>query len=316
MSSLKVIKIAPRGYCSGVIGALNIVQDAALNETLPRPIYVLGMIVHNEHITKAIDDLGVITVDDKSKTRDELLDQIDTGTVIFTAHGISPSVKQKAIDKGLTVIDASCKDVIKTHVLMKEHIDAGYDVIYIGKQGHPETEGALGVDPEHIHLISKANELEGLNLDNEKIIITNQTTMSLWDVYSLSQKIQEKFPQAQFIKEICNATQVRQEAVATQAIEADLTIVVGDPHSNNTARLSQISIERANTPSYRIASLEDLDLNWLKEVETVAVTAGASTPTPITKEVIDFLEVYDKNDPSTWYTTSHITSDKVLFKRK
>ena len=150
------------------------------------------------------------------------------------------SVKQKAIDKGLTVIDASCKDVIKTHVLMKEHIDAGYDVIYIGKQGHPETEGALGVDPEHIHLISKANELEGLNLDNEKIIITNQTTMSLWDVYSLSQKIQEKFPQAQFIKEICNATQVRQEAVATQAIEADLTIVVGDPHSNNTARLSQI----------------------------------------------------------------------------
>ena len=199
---MKVIKIAPRGYCSGVIGALNIVQDAALNETLPRPIYVLGMIVHNEHITKAIDDLGVITVDDKSKTRDELLDQIDTGTVIFTAHGISPSVKQKAIDKGLTVIDASCKDVIKTHVLMKEHIDAGYDVIYIGKQGHPETEGALGVDPEHIHLISKANELEGLNLDNEKIIITNQTTMSLWDVYSLSQKIQEKFPQAQFIKEI------------------------------------------------------------------------------------------------------------------
>ena len=194
MSSLKVIKIAPRGYCSGVIGALNIVQDAALNETLPRPIYVLGMIVHNEHITKAIDDLGVITVDDKSKTRDELLDQIDTGTVIFTAHGISPSVKQKAIDKGLTVIDASCKDVIKTHVLMKEHIDAGYDVIYIGKQGHPETEGALGVDPEHIHLISKANELEGLNLDNEKIIITNQTTMSLWDVYSLSQKIQEQYP--------------------------------------------------------------------------------------------------------------------------
>ena len=104
--------------------------------------------------------------------------------------------------------------------------------------------------------------------------------------------------------------------MATQAIEEDLTIVVGDPHSNNTARLSQISIERANTPSYRIASLEDLDLNWLKEVETVAVTAGASTPTPITKEVIDFLEAYDKNDPSTWNTTSHITSDKVLFKRK
>ena len=259
---------------------------------------------------------GVITIDDKSKTRDELLDQIERGTVIFTAHGISPKVKQKAIEKGLTVIDASCKDVIKTHVLMKEHIDAGYDVIYIGKKGHPETEGALGVNPEHIHLISKAAELENLNLNNDKIIITNQTTMSLWDVYSLSQKIQEKFPKAQFIKEICNATQVRQEAVAKQAGEADLTIVVGDPHSNNTARLSQISLEHANTPSHRIASVEDINLDWLKDIETVAVTAGASTPTPITKEVIEFLEAYDKNDPSTWDKTSHITSDKVLFKRK
>ena len=313
---MNVIKIAPRGYCSGVISALNIVQNAAHDETLPRPIYVLGMIVHNEHITDAIDSLGVITIDDKTKTRDELLDQIESGTVIFTAHGISPLVKQKAFDKGLYVIDASCKDVIKTHVLMKDHIAEGYDVIYIGKEGHPETEGALGVDPDHIHLISKANELKNLELDNEKIIITNQTTMSLWDVYTLSEKIREKFPQATFIKEICNATQVRQEAVANQAGAAELTIVVGDPHSNNTARLSQISVERANTPSYRIADLSDLNLEWLKGVQTVAVTAGASTPTPITKEVIDFLEAYNEEDPSTWDTTTRITSDKVLLKRK
>lgn len=316
MNALKVIKIAPRGYCFGVISALNIVQDAAKDESLPRPIYVLGMIVHNEHITKAIDDLGVITIDDKTKTREELLEQIDAGTVIFTAHGIAPAVKQKAMDKGLTVIDASCKDVIKTHVLMKEHIDAGYDVIYIGKHGHPETEGALGVDKDHIHLLSKTDELEKLALTNEKIIITNQTTMSLWDVYSLSEKIKEKFPQATFIKEICNATQVRQEAVANQAGAADLTLVVGDPHSNNTARLSQISIERAHTPSHRIASVADIDLNWLKEIETVAVTAGASTPTAVTKEVIEFLEAYDPKDETTWDTTSQITSDKVLFKRK
>lgn len=313
---MNVIKIAPRGYCQGVISALNIVQSAAHDETLPRPIYVLGMIVHNEHITDAINQLGVITIDDKKKTRAELLDQIESGTVIFTAHGISPIVKQKAIDKGLYVIDASCKDVIKTHTLMKEHIDLGYDVIYIGKNGHPETEGALGVDEHHIHLISNANELENLQISNDKIIITNQTTMSLWDVFSLSEKIKEKFPKAIFIKEICNATQVRQEAVANQAGAADLTIVVGDPHSNNTARLSQISVERANTPSYRIADLSDLNLAWLKGVETVAITAGASTPTPITKEVIDYLEAYDELDASTWDTTSHITSDKVLFKRK
>lgn len=313
---MNVIKIAPRGYCQGVISALNIVQNAAHDETLPRPIYVLGMIVHNEHITDAIEQLGVITIDDKEKTRAELLDQIDSGTVIFTAHGISPTVKQKAIAKGLHIIDASCKDVIKTHILMKEHIDQGYDVIYIGKKGHPETEGALGVDPTHIHLISNANELAQLDLQNSNIIITNQTTMSLWDVYTLSEKIREKFPQAQFIKEICNATQVRQEAVANQAGAADLTIVVGDPHSNNTARLSQISVERAKTPSYRIADLSNLRLEWLKGINTVAVTAGASTPTPITKEVIDFLEAYNEEDPNTWDTTSKVTSDKVLFKRK
>ena len=313
---MNVIKIAPRGYCQGVISALKIVQDAAYDETLPRPIYVLGMIVHNEHITAAIDKLGVITIDDKAKTRDELLEQIQSGTVIFTAHGISPKVKQNAINKGLHVIDASCKDVIKTHTLMKEHIENGYDVIYIGKKGHPETEGALGVDEDHIHLISNADELEKLNISSDKIIITNQTTMSLWDVFSLSEKIKEKFPQAIFIKEICNATQVRQEAVANQAGAADLTIVVGDPHSNNTARLSQISIERAHTPSYRIADLSDLNLDWLQGVETVAVTSGASTPTPITKEVIDFLENYNPSDRATWDTTSHITSDKVLFRRK
>lgn len=313
---MNVIKIAPRGYCQGVISALKIVQDAAYDETLPRPIYVLGMIVHNEHITAAIDKLGVITIDDKAKTRDELLEQIQSGTVIFTAHGISPKVKQNAINKGLHVIDASCKDVIKTHTLMKEHIENGYDVIYIGKKGHPETEGALGVDEDHIHLISNANELEGLELSNDNIIITNQTTMSLWDVFSLSEKIKEKFPQATFIKEICNATQVRQEAVANQAGVADLTIVVGDPHSNNTARLSQISMERAKTPSYRIADLNDLKLEWLTDVETVAVTSGASTPTPITKEVIDFLENYNPKDSTTWDTTSRVTSDKVLFKRK
>ena len=313
---MKLIKIAPRGYCSGVINALNIVQEAAYNHTLPRPIYVLGMIVHNEHITKAIADLGVLTIDDKSKTRLELLDEIDHGTVIFTAHGISPAVKEKALAKGLTCIDASCKDVIKTHTLMNEYIMSGYEIIYIGKKGHPETEGSIGINPSHIHLVSKVEDLDTLNLNTQSIVITNQTTMSLWDVYSLSEKIQKKFPQAKFIKEICNATQVRQEAVAKMSKGADLTLVVGDPHSNNTARLAQISEELAHVPSHRIASLDDLNLKWLKDIEVVAVTSGASTPTAITKEVIDFLEQYDSQNSNTWDTKSKISSDKILIKRK
>jgi len=313
---LKVIKISPRGYCYGVVGALNKVQEVANNEEFPRPIYVLGMIVHNEHITKAIADLGVLTLDNKNKTRLELLDEIERGTVIFTAHGIAPAVREKAMAKGLTCVDASCPDVIKTHDLIKEYLSAQYDVIYIGKKGHPETEGCLGLDEAHIHLVTNANDLEHLMLDNPQIIITNQTTMSLWDVYSLSKQIQNKFPQAEFIKEICNATQVRQEAVANKAKNCDLTIVVGDPYSNNTARLAQVSEEHAQVPSHRIATLEELDLSWLKGAATVAVTSGASTPTAITKEVIDFLQQYDEQDPQTWDTTSKVSAQKILFKQK
>ena len=313
---MNVIKISPRGYCYGVVGALKIVQDVAADDTLPRPIYVLGMIVHNEHITNAIKQLGVITIDDKHKTREELLQQIETGTVIFTAHGISPKVKQMAYDKGLHVVDASCKDVIKTHTLMTSYIDQGYDIIYIGKKGHPEPEGAIGIDPARIHLISNEADLETLNISHPRIMITNQTTMSLWDVHKLSEQIKIKFPTAEFIKEICNATQIRQEAVAKQATEADLTIVIGDPKSNNTNRLAQISEELAHTTAYRIASLTELQLSWLDGKNVVAVTSGASTPTALTKEVITFLENYDPNNSTTWDTTSKVTAHKVLIKRK
>ncbi len=313
---MDVIKISPRGYCYGVVDALKIVQSVAADSTIPRPIYILGMIVHNEHITNAISQLGIITIDDKHKTREQLLQQIDTGTVIFTAHGISPAVKALAYEKGLHVIDASCKDVIKTHNLMSSYINQGYDIIYIGKKGHPEPEGALGVNKDRIHLISSLADLSSLTLTNPNIMITNQTTMSLWDVYQLAEKIKEKYPTAEFIKEICNATQVRQEAVANQAKEADLTIVVGDPKSNNTNRLAQISEELAHTKAHRIASLNELELSWLTDIQTVAVTSGASTPTPLTKEVINFLEQYDPTNAATWNTTSAVYADNILMKRK
>jgi 4-hydroxy-3-methylbut-2-enyl diphosphate reductase len=313
---LNVIKITPRGYCYGVISALNLVQEAAANPELPRPLYVLGMIVHNEHLTKAIADLGVITLESKQKTRLELLDEIDRGTVIFTAHGVSPAVRQKAAEKGLHCIDASCRDVLKTHSLMEKFISEGYDIFYLGKEGHPETEGALGVDDKRIHLITKVSQVESLKVTNPKIMITNQTTMSLWDVYKLAEAIKKYYPQAEFIKEVCNATQVRQEAVAEKAKGADLTLVVGDPHSNNTARLAQISEEMAGVPAKRIGALDELDLTWLQGAKQVAVTSGASTPTPITKEVIDFLEQYRPEDPSTWDTRSKIPAGKILMNNK
>ena len=313
---MKVIKITPRGYCHGVVTALNMVTKAIDDETIPKPIHILGMVVHNVHLTKALEAQGVITVDGIGKTRLDLLDEIDSGTVVFTAHGISPKVKEKAQEKGLTYIDASCKDVLKTHSIIIDYINRGYDVIYVGKKGHPETEGCLGLSQNRIHLIEQLDDLDRLKINNIDIIITNQTTLSSWDVSELASAIKLKFPTAEFIKEICNATLIRQEAVATMAREADLTLVVGDPKSNNTKRLVQISESLAGTPGLRIGSLEDLNLDRLNGVKTIAVTSGASTPTIMTKEVIEFLEQYDPEDITTHDIKSKIDQDKILIKKR
>jgi len=313
---MEVIKITPRGYCHGVVTALNMVTQAIADEHVPKPIHILGMVVHNVHLTKALEAEGVITVDGPGKTRLDLLDEIDSGTVVFTAHGIDPKVKEKAQAKGLHYIDASCKDVLKTHSIILDHARRGYDVIYVGKKGHPETEGCLGLSDTGIHLIENIIDLACLEIENTNIIITNQTTLSSWDVSGLASAIKRKFPTAEFIKEICDSTLIRQQAVATMARSADLTIVVGDPKSNNTKRLVQISEEHAGTPAIRIGSLVDLDLDYLKEVNVVAVTSGASTPTIMTKEVIEFLEQHDPDDPRICNVDSNIDKDKILMRKR
>ncbi|MDV2581006.1 4-hydroxy-3-methylbut-2-enyl diphosphate reductase [Alkalibacillus haloalkaliphilus] len=314
---MEVIKIAPRGYCYGVVDAMVIASNAAKDPNLPRPIYILGMIVHNSHVTQAFEDEGVITLDGKDRTRDQLLHDINEGTVIFTAHGVSPEVKKVAEDKGLTVLDATCPDVTRTHDLIREKVSEGYEVVYIGKKGHPEPEGAVGVAPEHVHLIQTEDEVKNLNLpEGSKVVVTNQTTMSQWDVYDIMLEVQDQYPQTELIQEICMATQVRQEAVAEQAGDADLTLVVGDPKSNNSNRLAQVSKEKAGTEAYRIADVSEIKLEWLEKCEKIAITAGASTPTPITKEVVKFIEQYDPNDETTWDLNSKITNNKILPKVK
>lgn len=311
---MKIIKISPRGYCYGVVDAMVIARNAALDQTLPRPIYILGMIVHNKHVTDAFTEDGIITVDGPNRL--EILDKIDSGTVIFTAHGVSPEVKRRAIQKGLTTIDATCPDVTKTHNLIRKKKEEGYHIIYIGKKGHPEPEGAVGIDPEIVHLISNEEDIAKLVIPTEKILVTNQTTMSQWDVKHLMEKIHDRYKTAEFHKEICLATQVRQEAVAEQAGEADVTIVVGDPKSNNSNRLAQVSEEIAHTEAYRVADVSEIKLEWLEGANTVAVTAGASTPTPITKEVISFLEQYDPANPATWERIRKVPLSKILPKVK
>lgn len=311
---MKVTKITPRGYCYGVVDAMVIARNAALDKSLPRPIFILGMIVHNKHVTDAFEQDGIITLDGPNRL--DILNQVESGTVIFTAHGVSPEVRELARKKGLVSIDATCPDVTVTHTLIEEKTAEGYDIIYIGKKGHPEPEGAVGVAPDRVHLVQTVADIETLEIANDKLLVTNQTTMSQWDVMSLMQTLTLKFPTIEVHEEICLATQVRQEAVANQAGATDLLIVVGDPRSNNSNRLTQVSEEIAGTPSYRIADLSELKLEWLEGVENVAVTAGASTPTPIVKEVIKFLDQYDPENPETHVIERHITLDKILPKIK
>ena len=311
---MDVIKISPRGYCYGVVDAMVIAKNAALDKSLPRPIYILGMIVHNKHVTDAFEEEGIITLDGQNRL--EILEQVDHGTVVFTAHGVSPEVRKIAKEKGLVTLDATCPDVTRTHDLIREKEAQGYQIIYIGKKGHPEPEGAIGIAPHIVHLVESVEDVERLTIQKEKIVVTNQTTMSQWDVADIMVKVQEKFPHVEIHREICLATQVRQEAVAEQAGEADLTIVVGDPKSNNSNRLAQVSKQIAGTEAYRISDLSELRLEWLKDVKKVAVTSGASTPTPVTKKVIQFLEQFDPEDESTWNADSYIPLAKILPKVK
>lgn len=311
---MQIIKISPRGYCYGVVDAMVVARNAALDKSLPRPIYILGMIVHNKHVTDAFAEEGIITLD--GSNRKEILEKVESGTVIFTAHGISPEVRELAKKKGLVTIDATCPDVTRTHDIIHEKAKQGYQIIYIGKKGHPEPEGAVGVAPESVHLVETPADVEALKIDAEKLIVTNQTTMSQWDVAETMKKVQEKYPHVEVYNEICHATQIRQEAVAEQATEADVTIVVGDPKSNNSNRLAQVSEEIAGTKAYRIADITELEIDWIKDAKNVAVTAGASTPTPITKEVITFLEQFDPNNKATWDRRKNVPLNKILPKVK
>lgn len=310
MKIIEVLKISPRGYCYGVVDAMVLARQAAQNLDLPRPIYILGMIVHNSHVTQSFEDEGIITLD--GPNRMDILNQVESGTVIFTAHGVSPEVRKLARDKGLTTLDATCPDVTKTHDLIRDKVADGYEIIYIGKKGHPEPEGAIGIAPDHVHLIEKEEEIEQLQVKSSRIIITNQTTMSQWDIKHIMKSLLDKFPGAEIHNEICLATQVRQEAVAEQAGQADLVIVVGDPRSNNSNRLAQVSEEIAGVPAHRIGDVTELKREWLEGVGKVAVTSGASTPTPITKEVITYLEQYEHDKPETWEIKRTVNMSKLL----
>lgn len=290
---MKVIKLTPRGYCKGVVRAIQLVKDA--RKSYPGPIYVLGMIVHNSFVTKALKNLGVETLDTTNANKEELIDSIPGGLLVFTAHGISARLKQRAIDRGLDVLDATCFDVSNTQQLIADYREKGYEIIFIGKQGHPESE-AMKANDSAIHIVETVADIEALSISRHLIAVTNQTTMSILDVAHLMNQIQLRYPHAVFCEEVCTATRVRQEAVLKEA-QASALLIVGDPKSNNSTRLHHIN---QNIPKrYMIQSIEELCMSWFAPDDIIAVSSGASTPTYITNQIIQYLEQYQYEDPST-----------------
>lgn len=311
---MEVIKITPHGYCYGVIDAITKAREAARNPDLPRPIYILGLIVHNRHVVEKLrDDHGVISLDGPDRLA--LLNEIDQGTVIFTAHGVSPEVKRKAQAQGLTCIDATCPDVTRTHDLVQRLVKRGYHIIYVGKRGHPESEGVIGEAPDLVHLVENEADVDALQLPEGPIAVTTQTTLSQWDTGDLIERISERYPGVEVHNEICLATQQRQAAAVEAAIDADVVIVVGDSRSNNSNRLVQVVKERANKPAYLVDNAEGIRPEWLAGSKRVAVTAGSSTPTRLTRDVIEALERWSDESPAvepTQLARSHYENFTVM----
>ena len=282
-----VHKIEPQGYCGGVIHAIKIAKEAIKDNSLPKPIYMLGQIIHNSHVIKDLEELGIYTIEDKNKTRLELLDLIDKGTVIFSAHGVSPLVYEKAKSKGLHIIDATCPYVLIIHKRIKEYLDKGYECIYIGTKNHPECEGVLGISSS-IHFINNIDDLKNLNIKSDLVYATNQTTLSIYDTKNIFEEIKNIYPKAIIDDKICNATTVRQIAMKNQP-ECDLCIVVGDKKSSNTKKLVQVSLD-SNINTIFTEDLKSLDLNALEGIEKVNISSGASTPSYIVDEIIEYLK--------------------------
>ncbi|HXA41326.1 MAG TPA: 4-hydroxy-3-methylbut-2-enyl diphosphate reductase [Candidatus Solibacter sp.] len=299
---MEVVKITPRGYCHGVVDAIKIARQLgaeAGSEAVPQPVHMLGYLVHNEHVTDELKEHGVELVDEDDRFAG--LQRIDDGTVIFTAHGVSPKVKEQAVAMGLRAVDATCSDVVRTHDLVKDLAGRGFHIFYIGQKKHPEPEGVIGEAPENVHLLEPLDfeALDHVDFPTEKLAVTCQTTLSQWDTISTIEEIQRRWPTVEVYNEICKATQERQEAAVEAAAHVDMVIVVGSSRSSNSKRLVQVVEELGHKPAHLVDSPSDIDDGWFAGVARVGVTSGASTPTWMTRKVIEYLERLGEPVPAT-----------------
>ena len=283
---MEVVRITPRGYCHGVVDAFRIAKR--VRAETEGPVYMLGQLVHNHHVTDELQEQGIRLIDVQDRL--EGLDRVGAGTVIFTAHGVSPQVREKAERLGLHAVDATCSDVVRTHDLVKRLVEAGFEVIYIGRRGHPEPAGVIGHATGRVHLVQEPEDLDGLELSGDRIAVTCQTTLSVWDTEAMISLIRERYPSAEVHNEICLATQERQEAAVAAAREVDCVVVVGSPRSSNSQRLVEVVRKLAGRPAYLVDDLPDIRPEWFEGVTRVGVTSGASTPSQLTRRVIEYLE--------------------------
>ncbi len=279
---MRVLLAQPRGFCAGVVRAIDIVNRAL--EKFGAPVYVRHEIVHNRHVVETLERKGAVFVEE--------LDEIPDGAVtIFSAHGVAQSIIDVAKARGLPVLDATCPLVTKVHIQGKRYVTRGRSLILIGHAGHPEVEGTVGQVGGPVHLVSTVEDVARLEIpDDAPTAYVTQTTLSVDDTRGVIAALQAKFSDLQGpdVADICYATQHRQSGVRQLCDVVDLLLVVGSTNSSNSNRLREIGIEKG-IPSYLIANGRALDPVWLEGVETVGLTAGASAPEELVADVIEAL---------------------------
>ncbi|MBW2426879.1 MAG: 4-hydroxy-3-methylbut-2-enyl diphosphate reductase [Deltaproteobacteria bacterium] len=286
---MRILLASPRGFCAGVDRAIEIVELALAREG--RPVYVRHEIVHNRHVVDGLRDKGATFIEEPE-------DAPEGAVLIYSAHGVSPSIRQRAERKRLDTIDATCPLVTKVHNEVRRMVTEGYELVMIGHAGHVEVEGTMGQAPDSMHLVETVEDVAKLEVRNpERLGCVTQTTLSVDDTREVMEALLERFPEIVLPKrdDICYATQNRQDAVKELTRQADLVLVVGAPASSNSNRLVEVA-SRLGVPAHLIQSADEVDPSWLEGVACVGITAGASTPDVLVQGVIDHLRVLAGED--------------------
>jgi 4-hydroxy-3-methylbut-2-enyl diphosphate reductase len=279
---MRVLLAQPRGFCAGVVRAIEIVERSL--QKFGAPVYVRHEIVHNRHVVEKLEGMGAVFV--------ESLDEIPDGAItIFSAHGVAQSIIDEAKSRGLPVLDATCPLVSKVHLQGKRYVGRGRALILIGHAGHPEVEGTMGQVDAPVHLVSTVEDVAQLDIPADApVAYVTQTTLSVDDTRGVIAALRERFSDLQGpdVADICYATQHRQSAVRELCELVDLLLVVGSRNSSNSNRLREIGVEKG-LPSHLIADGNELDPAWLTGVKTIGLTAGASAPEELVLDVIEAL---------------------------